>query len=55
MLTGPDGTRRRGATAVVAVPHLPPGRYVARARVMHDAAEMARVRRPFRIVSQPVP
>ena len=54
-LNGPDGTRRRSATAVVAVPHLPPGRYVARARVMHDATEMARVRRPFRIVSQPVP
>ncbi|MCY4506656.1 MAG: VWA domain-containing protein [Acidobacteria bacterium] len=55
VLNGPDGTRRRSATAVVAVPHLPPGRYVARARVMHDATEMARVRRPFRIVSQPVP
>lgn len=55
VLNGPDGTRRRAATAVVAVPHLPPGRYVARARVMRDGAELARVRRPFRIVSQPVP
>ena len=55
VLAGPDGTRRRRATAVVAVPHLPPGRYVARALVMHGATEMARVRRPFRIVSQPVP
>lgn len=54
-LNGPDGTRRRRATAVVAVPHLPPGRYVARARVMRDATEVVRVRRPFRIVSQPVP
>ena len=55
VLNGADGTRRRMATAVVAVPHLPPGRYVARARVMRDGAEVVRVRRPFRIVSQPVP
>ena len=33
--------------------HLPPGRYIARARVMHDAVEVARVRRPFRIVGPP--
>ncbi len=55
VLNGADGTRRRTATAVVAVPHLPPGRYVARARVMRDGAEVTRVRRPFRIISQPVP
>ncbi len=55
VLAGPDGTRRRRATAVVAVPHLPPGRYAARARVTRDGEEVARVRRPFRIVSQPVP
>jgi len=55
VLAGPDGTRRRRATAIVAVPHLPPGRYVARARVTRGAAEVARVRRSFRIVSQPVP
>ncbi len=55
VLNGPDGTRHRRATAIVAVPHLPPGRYVARARVMRDGAELARVRRPFRIISQPVP
>ena len=54
VLEGPDGIPRRSATAIVAVPHLPPGRYVARARVMHDAAEMAQVRRPFRITAQPV-
>ena len=54
VLEGSDGARR-SATAVVAVSHLPPGGYVARARVLHDAAEVARVRRPFRIVSQPVP
>ena len=54
VLEGPDGIPRRRATAIVAVPHLPPGRYVARARVMHDAEEMAQVRRPFRITAQPV-
>ena len=54
VLEGPDGIPRRSATAIVAVPHLPPGRYVARARVMHDAAEIAQVRRPFRITAQPV-
>ena len=54
VLEGPDGIPRRGATAIVAVPHLPPGRYVARARVMHDEAEIAQVRRPFRITAQPV-
>ena len=54
VLEGPDGIPRRRATAILAAPHLPPGRYVARARVMHDAAEMAQVRRPFRITAQPV-
>ena len=55
VLNGAEGTRRRRATAVVAVPHLPPGRYVARARVMRGSAEVTRVRRPFRIVSRPGP
>ena len=53
-LEGSEGARR-SATAVVAVTHLPPGRYVARARVLHDAAEVAQVRRPFRIIAQPLP
>ena len=55
LLAGPDGGARRSATAVVSVPHLPPGRYVARALVMHDATEVAQVRRPFRITAQPIP
>ncbi len=55
VLNGPDRARSRTATAVVAVPHLPPGRYVARARVMRDSTEVARVRRSFRVVSRPVP
>ena len=54
-LEGPAADARRSATAVVSVPHLPPGRYVALARVLHDAAEVAQVRRPFRIIAQPVP
>ena len=54
VLEGSDGVRR-STTAVVEVSHLPPGRYVALARVMQDAAEVAQVRRPFRIVSRPVP
>ena len=54
-LEGPATGARRSATAVVAVPHLSPGRYVALARVLHDATEVAQVRRPFRITAQPVP
>ena len=53
MLEGPDGAPRRRVTAVVALPHLPPGRYVASARVMHDATEVAQVRRPFRVTASP--
>ena len=54
VLEGSDGARR-SATAVVAVSHLPPGRYVARARVLHDATEVTQGRRPFRITAQPAP
>ena len=50
-----SGGNRRSATAVVEVHDLPPGRYVALARVLQDATEVADVSRPFRIVSQPVP
>jgi len=50
-----SGGNRRSATAVVEVHDLPPGRYVALARVLQDAEEVADVRRPFRIVSPPVP
>ena len=41
--------RRRVFTGDVSVAHLPPGQYVARAHVIHDAIEVALVRRPFRI------
>ena len=50
-----EDSRRRVVSADVAVAHLPPGRYVARARVMHDSIEVARIRRPFRITSPYVP
>ena len=44
---GPEDTRRRVASAGLEVTHLQPGRYVARAHVMHDAVKVARVSRPF--------
>ena len=50
-----DDASRRWVTAVLALHRLTPGRYVARARVMHDAAEVAQVRRPFRVTSPPIP
>ena len=50
-LEGSDDASRRWVTGGVALHHLPPGRYVARARVMHDAAEVAQVRRPFRVTA----
>jgi hypothetical protein len=40
-------TPNRVITADVAVADLPPGRYIMRARVMHDAVEVARLHRPF--------
>ena len=50
-----DGGRaRRAVTGIVSVAHLPPGRYVARARVLHGAIEVARTLRPFR-VTRPSP
>ena len=50
-----DDASRRWVTAVLALHRLTPGRYVARARVMHDATEVAQVRRPFRVTSPPIP
>ena len=50
-----DAPLRRSVTAIASVAHLPPGRYVARVRVMHDALEVARAWRPFRIVTPPGP
>ncbi len=40
---------RRVVLAEVRIDHLPPGRYVARARVMDGDAEVTRLYRPFRI------
>ena len=39
--------------ADVAVSELPPGRYVARARVIYDSGEVARLHRPFWITDPP--
>ena len=52
-MQGPEDTSHRVVVADVAVAHLPPGRYVARARVMHDSIEVARVHRPFWITASP--
>ena len=52
-MEGPEDTLHRIVVADVAVAHLPPGRYVARARVMHDSIEVARVLRPFWITESP--
>ena len=52
-IQGTGDALRGSVTGVAGVAHLPPGRYVARARVMRDAVEVARVRRPFRIVGPP--
>ena len=48
------GAARRRVTGIVSVAHLPPGRYVARVRAVHDATEVARTLRPFR-VAEPSP
>jgi hypothetical protein len=53
VLRGPTETPRRVVSAAVAVDHLPPGRYVARARVMRASAEVARLHRPFQITGSP--
>ena len=41
----------RVVRAKVPVDHLPPGRYVVRARVLHDSEEVARRHRPFQITA----
>ena len=45
------GTARRRVTGIVSVAHLAPGRYVARVRAVHDATEVARTLRPFRVTA----
>ena len=46
---GAESAGRRAVTGIVSVAHLPPGRYLARVRVVHDATEVARAQRPFRV------
>lgn len=53
-LAGLDGEARQAVTGIVSVAHLPPGRYVARVRAVHDATEAARTLRPF-LVTAPSP
>ena len=48
-----DAPSRIVVSAAVSVTHLPPGRYVARARVMRESDEVARLHRPFQITGSP--
>ncbi len=50
---GPNKTIRHAVSAEVPVDHLPPGRYVARARVLRNSEEVARLYRPFQITESP--
>ena len=50
---GSDDALRRVVLADVAVAELPPGRYVARARVVYDSGEVAQLHRPFWITDSP--
>jgi VWFA-related protein len=52
-MQGPEDTLHRVVAADLAVDHLPPGRYIARARVMHESIEVAHMRRPFWITESP--
>ena len=54
-IPGPGDPFRRAVLADLAVDHLPPGRYVVRARVMHDSIEVAQLHRPFRITAPYAP
>ena len=53
VLIGPSDATRRIVKVDVPVDPLPPGRYVARVRVMRNAEEVARLYRPFRIAERP--
>ena len=55
VIGGPTETPRRFVSASVAVDHLPPGRYVARALVLRASDEVARLHRPFQIAGSPYP
>lgn len=52
---GSDDALHRVLLADIAVAGLPPGRYVARARVVYDSGEVALLYRPFRIAESPQP
>ena len=52
-MQGPEDVLHRVVVANVDVGHLPPGRYVARARVLHDSVEVAHMHRPFWITESP--
>ena len=52
-MQGPEDALHRVVVANVDVGHLPPGRYVARARVLHDSVQVAHMRRPFWITESP--
>ena len=49
------GAARLRVTGIVSVAHLPPGRYVARVRAVHDATEVARTLRPFQVIGPSPP
>ncbi len=49
VLRAQTGMPGRVVSAEVRIDHLPPGRYVARARVMDGVTEVSRLHRPFRI------
>ena len=51
---GLEDARRSVVSADVPVGDLPPGRYVARARVVYDSGEVVRLHRPFWITDRPV-
>ena len=45
------GSAHLTVTGIASVAHLSPGRYVARVRAVHDATEVARTLRPFRVTA----
>ena len=49
------GSAHVTVTGIVSVAHLPPGRYVARVRAVHDATEVERTLRPFRVTASSPP
>ena len=54
VLTGAADATRRLVSAGVSVDHLQPGHYLARASVVRGTEELARLHRPFQIISTPL-